>query len=107
MNDKNLKPWPHSPGIIAAVDEFMRVVPAYGRESTAPATAADADHVISGYRATIFGLTKYFSSYELAEAWCMQQKRSAAWHEEQLAARSVQVKTVPWPDYSLADEMAV
>jgi hypothetical protein len=105
MNERNLKPWPHSPGIIAAVDEYMRVVEEYGRPYTIPAAAADATHVVNSHRATIFGKSKYFSSYELAFDWCIEQKRLAAWHEEQLTARNP--APMVFPNYSLADEMAV
>lgn len=79
MNERNVKPWPHSPGVIAQVGDV-------------------------GFEIRIFGKTFHRANYEDAVEVCLQQKRLAAWHEEQLAARNPRPM---FPNYSLADEMAV
>jgi len=89
MNQKFAIPWPHSPGVIARVEEYMEV----GNPGSA----------YTHHTAVIYGRT-FYGTYEQCAAWCEQQKRIAAWYEEQLSARPPAFARV---NYSIADEMGV
>lgn len=103
--------WPHFPGVIVKV-EYYRSGPSNPNlaallkpeiDAALAVTPLELRLACTEHEARIFGKT-FYGTYEQCVEWCVQQKRIAAWHEEQLEAdrRFGQ----PHFGHSLADELA-